>query len=60
MARDVYQDHDEIVETRKDSLGNGLVIVTTLLLLAAIYFMQTALGDHYGKGMFGGEQSAPE
>lgn len=51
MARDVYQDHDEIVETRKDSLGNGLVIVTTILLLASIFFMQKALGKHYNAGM---------
>lgn len=53
MARDVYQDHDEDVEVRRDGLGNGLVIVTTLLLIGAIFFMQKALGDHFGKGMFG-------
>ena len=55
MARDVYQDQDEVVETRKDGFGNGLVIVTTLLLLGAIFFMLKALGDHFDKGPFGGK-----
>ena len=60
MARDVYQDQDEIVEAQRDGLGNGLVIITTLILLAAIFFMQKALGDHYNAGMFKKEgQGAP-
>ena len=58
MARDTFQDQDEIVEARRDGLGNGIVIVTTLLLLAALFFMQKALGDHYDKGMFGGKGGA--
>ena len=34
MAKDTYETHDEM-EAPKDGLGNGIVYVTTLLLLAA-------------------------
>ena len=52
MARDIYEDHDEISEAPRERLSSGLVIISTLVLLAAIYFMQKALGDHYNAGAF--------
>jgi hypothetical protein len=59
MARDdVYEDYDEVAPP-KDGLGNGLVILTFLVLLLAVYFMQKALGDHFGVGLFG-NKSAPQ
>ena len=60
MARDIYEDHDEVSEAPRDGLGNGLVILTTLVLLAACFFMQKALGKHYNAGMFADKtKSAP-
>ena len=52
MARDIYEDHDEVSEAPPERLSSGLVIVTTLVLIAAILFMQQALGKHYNEGMF--------
>lgn len=58
MARDIYEDHDEVSEAPREMLSTGLVIVTTLVLLAACFFMQKALGEHYNDGLFA-DKNAP-
>jgi hypothetical protein len=62
MAReDIYEDYDQAAPA-KDALGNGLVILTFLVLLVAVWFMQRALGDHFNAGLFakkGGEGPPP-
>jgi len=58
MARDIYEDHDEVSEAPKDGLGNGLVILTTVVLLAAIFFMQKALKEHYSAGFLADKKAA--
>ena len=53
MARDnIYEDHDEVSEAPREMLSSGLIIITTLVLLAAVFFMQKALKNHYNAGMF--------
>ena len=52
MAKDTYETHDEM-EAPKDGLGNGIVYVTTLLLLLAVYFVQDAMAKKFDRGMFG-------
>lgn len=53
MARDIYEDHDELAaEPRKDGLANGLIILTTVVLLLSTYLMQKALKDHFNAGFF--------
>lgn len=52
MAKDTYESHDEM-EAPRDGLGNGLVVVTTLLLLVAIWAVQRAMADKFDRGMFG-------
>jgi len=63
MAReDIYEDYDQPAPASSDGLGNGLVILTFLVLLVAVWFMQRALGDHFGAGLFakkGGEGPPP-
>ena len=55
MARTQLVDQDEQhADAAPEGLGNGLIIVTTLLLLGAFIVMQLALGKHFGMGMFGG------
>lgn len=51
MARDTYEDYDEVSEAPREMLSTGLVIVTTLVLLAAVFFMEKARAHHYGDGM---------
>ncbi len=60
MAKDTYETHDEM-EAPKDGLGNGIVYVTTLLLLAAVFVLQKAMGEKFDRGMFakGGTAAAP-
>ena len=58
MARDIYEDHDEVSEPAREMLSSGLIILTTLVLLAAVFFMQKALNNHYKTGFFA-ENSAP-
>jgi hypothetical protein len=58
MARDIYEDHDEVSEAPRDGLGNGLIILTTLVLLAAIFFMQKALKEHYNAGFMADKTKA--
>lgn len=58
MARDIYEDHDEVSEAPPERLSSGLVIVTTLVLIAAVFFMQKALGHHYNDGMFADKKAA--
>jgi len=52
MARDIYEDHDEVSEAPGEMLSSGLIVITTLVLLAAVFFMQKALNKHYNAGMF--------
>jgi len=52
MARDIYEDHDEVSEAPREMLSTGLVIVTTLVLLAAVFFMEKARAEHYNDGLF--------
>lgn len=59
MARDIYEDHDEIdAEPRKDGLANGLIILTTLVLLFSTYLMQKALKDHFNAGFLADKTAA--
>lgn len=60
MAKDTYETHDEM-EAPKDGLGNGIVYVTTLLLLAAVFVLQKAMAEKFDRGMFakGGTTAAP-
>jgi hypothetical protein len=58
MARDIYEDHDEVSEAPPERLSSGLVILTTIVLLAAIFFMQKALAHHYNQGMLADKTSA--
>ena len=59
MAKDTYETHDEM-EPAKDGLGSGIVLVTTLLLLAAVFVIQKAMGEKFDRGMFGsGKVAAP-
>ena len=58
MARDIYEDHDEVSEAPREMLSSGLIIITTLVLLAACFFMQKALNKHYSTGFFA-DKSAP-
>ena len=58
-AKDVYEDHDEMsAEPRKEGLGNGLVIVTTLVLIAAVVLMQQGLKKHFNEGFFADKKAA--
>lgn len=60
MARDrkeIYEDHDEVSEAPPERLSSGLVILTTLVLLVAIFFMQRALKKHFNAGMFADKQA---
>ncbi len=50
MARDTYEDYDEAGEAPREMLSTGLVIVTTLVLLAAVFFMEKARAEQYGDG----------
>lgn len=52
MARDIYEDHDEVSEAPRELLSSSLIVVTTIVLLVAIFFMQKALKDHYNAGIF--------
>lgn len=51
MAKDDYV--DEVEEQQVDGLGTSLVILTTLILIAAFIVMQMALKG-FGKGMLAG------
>lgn len=54
MARDVYEDHEAGANLApRDGLANGLVIMTTLALLVALYFVNTAMKKHFDTGLFG-------
>lgn len=57
MAKDVYESHDE-QEAPRDGLGNGLVIVTTLVLLLSIFVIQKAMADKFNAGMLA-DKAAP-
>ena len=59
MARDIYEDHDD-VEAPKDGLSNGLIYITFLVLVAAIFLTQKALKDHYDAGMLADKPASLE
>ena len=52
MAKD-DQFVDEVEEQQADGLGTSLVILTTLILIAAFIVVEMALKG-FGKGMFAG------
>ncbi len=52
MARE-DQFVDDVEEAKEDGLGNALIIVTTLVLIAAFIVVELALKG-YGKGLFAG------
>ena len=53
MARDTYETTDELeTRVRPDGLGNALVIVTTIILLAAFIVCEKSIAKHYNGGMF--------
>ena len=58
MAKNIYEDHDEVTEAPPERLSSGLIIVTTLVLIGAVFFMQKALGHHYNEGMFADKQAS--
>ena len=60
MARDIYEDHDEASEAPGEMLSSGLIIVSTLVLLVACYFMQQALSKHYHTGFFADKTASAE
>lgn len=51
MARDDQYVDEVETESKSDGLGTGLVIVTTLVLIAAIIVVQLALKE-YERGIF--------
>ena len=60
MARDSFDNKDEMdAPIYRDRLGDGLVIVTTLVLLLAFYLMEKNLKDKYNVGMLADAGSAP-
>ena len=52
----------EVVEEEGGmGIDDGIIIMTTLLLLAAVLFMDYSRGKFYGEGMlFAGDYEAPE
>ena len=60
MARDSFDNKDEMDAPAgsRDGLGNALVIVTTLVLIAAFFFMEKNLKEKYNVGMLADTGSA--
>jgi hypothetical protein len=59
MARDTFEDQDAVdAEPKKEGLANGVVIVTTILLIGAFVVMQQGLKKHFNAGMFA-DKTAP-
>jgi hypothetical protein len=59
MARDTYENKDELdAPAAPETLGNALIIVTTVVLIGAFVLVQQALAKHYGAGMFGDAKNA--
>lgn len=58
MARDTYETRDELdVPEARDGLGSALVILTTILLIAAFFLIQKGMGDRYNAGMLADKQA---
>jgi hypothetical protein len=55
MARDIVVEDAE--EVRPDSLANGVVIMTTIILLGAVFLMQKGLKDHFNGGMMASKEA---
>lgn len=52
MARDIYEDYDALDQSdQKDGVATALCVITTLVLLLAVYMIQSALADHFNEGM---------
>jgi hypothetical protein len=59
MAKDTFDNKDEMdAPQATDTLGSALVIVTTIILLGALFVMQKAMGEKYNVGMFKDESRA--
>lgn len=59
MARDIYEDYDELeASAQKDTVAGGMVIITTLVLLLACWMIQRALADHFNEGMFADKKAS--
>ena len=52
-AKVIDRDEVDAEPDARDHLSNGLIIVTTLLLLGAFITMQLAMNKQFGTGMFG-------
>jgi hypothetical protein len=60
MARDSFEDVDKAdAESGPDHLANAVVILTTVVLLAACFVMQKGLAKHFNAGMFADKTAAP-
>ena len=57
MAKDTYETHDEF-EKPKDGLGNGLIVLTTIILIVAFVVIQKAMAHKFDAGMFGTGKTA--
>lgn len=58
MARDVYQDQDEVV-ARPDGLGMALIYITFAVLIVGNFLCQKLLKDHYNAGIFKDPENTP-
>ena len=60
MARDIYEDHDELAAgPQNDPVTTILVVLSTLTLLLAVYMVQKALADHFNDGMLADKNAKP-
>ncbi len=59
MARDTYETKDELdAPQTQDGLGNALVILTTICLLAGFVLIQKGMASRYGAGMLADKAAA--
>jgi hypothetical protein len=60
MAKDTFETHDEldVPASARDGLGNALIVLTAIVLLAAIVLVQKAMGDKFNAGMFASPTAA--
>ena len=60
MAKDSFDNKDEMdAPAASDGLGNALVIVTTVILLGALFVVEKAMADKYNGGMFKDDRVVP-
>lgn len=59
MARETYETHDELDQpAARDGLGNALIILTTIVLIAAFVIVEKGMGERFNAGMFA-DKAAP-